>query len=85
MYFQVAESRNPFYYLCLRRRKGRKNHRKRHHVQGGEMVRYMAENQIEHPEELKHFSRLDYIYDPTRSSEDTYVFVKKGSTVCSLD
>ena len=51
----------------------------------GEMVRYMAENQIEHPEELKHFSRLDYIYDPTRSSEDTYVFVKKGSTVCSLD
>ena len=51
----------------------------------GEMVRYTAENQIEHPEELKHFSRLDYIYDPTRSSEDTYVFVKKGSTVCSLD
>ena len=51
----------------------------------GEMVRYMAENQIEHPEELKHFSRLDYIYDPTRSSEDTYVFLKKGSTVCSLD
>jgi len=51
----------------------------------GEMVRYMAENQIKQPEEIQCFSRLDYRYDPTRSGEDTYVFVKKGSTVCSLD
>ena len=45
----------------------------------GEMVRYMAENGIENPEEIKDFSRLDYAFDPVRSDERTYVFVKKGS------
>ena len=51
----------------------------------GEMVRYMAENQIIEPEEIRAFDRLDYAFDPERSDESTYVFVKKGKVPCSLD
>lgn len=46
----------------------------------GEMVRFMAENCIERLEDVKAFSRLDYRFDPTRSNEETYVFVRKGGT-----
>jgi len=41
----------------------------------GEMVRFMAENQIEHPEEIKAFDGLDYRYAPEHSDDCTYVFV----------
>ena len=51
----------------------------------GEMVRYMAEHQITNPEEIQAFDRLDYSFEPTRSDENTYVFVKKGKAPCSLD
>jgi len=51
----------------------------------GEMVRYMAENQIENPEEIKDFDRLDYVFDAERSDEETFVFVRKGNAACSLD
>ena len=51
----------------------------------GEMVRYMAENQIKQPEDIKAFDRLDYAFAPARSDEDTYVFLKKGRALCSLD
>ena len=51
----------------------------------GEMVRFMAENQIEKPEDIRSFDRLDYIFDPIRSEESTYVFVRKGRGPCSLD
>jgi len=51
----------------------------------GEMVRYMAEHQIENPEDIRAFDRLDYIFDSERSDESTYVFVKRGKTPCSLD
>ena len=44
----------------------------------GEMVRYMAEHQIENPEDIRAFDRLDYTFDPERSDEETYVFVKRG-------
>lgn len=40
----------------------------------GEMVRYMAENEIETPEELKSFNRLGYVYREDLSSDTTYVF-----------
>lgn len=40
----------------------------------GEMVRYMAENQIEHPKELQSFDRLNYTYRADLSSECRYVF-----------
>ena len=51
----------------------------------GEMVRYMAEHQITGPEDIQSFDRLDYVFDPERSDESTYVFVKRGKALCSLD
>lgn len=41
----------------------------------GEMVRYMAENQIEDPEKIKEFSRLNYQYSAEHSNNDTFVFL----------
>lgn len=43
----------------------------------GEMVRFMAENQVTQFEELKLFDRLEYCFDEERSSETEYVFIKK--------
>ena len=40
----------------------------------GEMVRYMAEMQIEDPVELKKFDRLGYIYRDGLSTDLEYVF-----------
>lgn len=42
----------------------------------GEMVRYMAENQIERVEDIKEFDRLGYAYAEELSDENTYVFLK---------
>ena len=42
----------------------------------GEMVRFMAENQIEDPEEIKSFERLDYRFDETLSGAEKFIFVK---------
>ena len=41
----------------------------------GEMVRFMAENQISDPEKIKAFSRLNYQYSAEHSNEDTFVFL----------
>ena len=41
----------------------------------GEMVRFMAENQIEDPEQIKSFDRMNYRFDPVRSSDDLFVFI----------
>ena len=43
----------------------------------GEMVRYMAEHQVEDPEEIKNFSRLGYRFSPEWSDENSYVFLKE--------
>lgn len=43
----------------------------------GEMVRFMAENHIENPEEIKNFNRLGYVYRDDLSSETEYVFERK--------
>ena len=43
----------------------------------GEMVRFMAVNQIERPEDIRAFDGLDYRYDEKRSDAQTYVFVRK--------
>ena len=43
----------------------------------GEMVRYMAEHQITHPDQIKAFDRLNYQFDPERSDEKTFVFLLK--------
>lgn len=42
----------------------------------GEMVRFMAENSIEDPQEMKKFDRLGYAFREDLSDERTYVFVK---------
>lgn len=41
----------------------------------GEMVRFLAQNQIENPKEMKNFEGLGYYYEKERSNETTYVFV----------
>lgn len=42
----------------------------------GEMVRYMAENSIKRPEDVRAFDRLHFRYEPEYSSEGTYVFLR---------
>ena len=41
----------------------------------GEMVRFMSEKQIEDPEQIKTFDRLNYHYDPVRSNDNLFVFI----------
>lgn len=41
----------------------------------GEMVRYMAENQIENPEQIKSFDRLNYRFDADQSNDNLFVFI----------
>lgn len=43
----------------------------------GEMVRFMAEKQIEVIEEIKSFNRLNYSFSEELSEDNTYVFVKR--------
>lgn len=43
----------------------------------GEMVRYLAENEVEDPEGIKGFDRLGYCFDGALSNEQEYVFLKK--------
>lgn len=40
----------------------------------GEMVRFMAEKQIENPEEIKEFNRLGYVFREELSSSTEYIF-----------
>ena len=40
----------------------------------GEMVRYMAEMQIENPAGIKNFDRLGYVYRDDLSTDLEYVF-----------
>ena len=43
----------------------------------GEMVRFMAERQIEDLKEIRGFDRLGYRFDASRSTEECYVFLKE--------
>ena len=43
----------------------------------GEMVRFMAENNIENPEEIKKFNRLNYVYSPEHTTDNNIVFIQK--------
>ena len=45
----------------------------------GEMVRFMAENDIENPDDIKKFDRLGYIFRSDLSSDSKYVFERKIS------
>ena len=44
----------------------------------GEMVRFLAEHQIEDPEEVKGFDRLRYRFREELSSDREYVFIKEA-------
>ena len=44
----------------------------------GDMVRFMAEKQIQNPEEIKKFNRLGYVFREDLSSKTEYVFERKG-------
>lgn len=44
----------------------------------GEMVRFMAENRIGSPEEMKGFDRLGYTFRSDLSDERTYIFIKNA-------
>ncbi len=45
----------------------------------GEMVRFLAENRIESPKEIRKFCGLGFSYFEEGSAEDKYVFVKAGN------
>ena len=45
----------------------------------GEMVRYLAENRIVDPEQVKTFDRLNYHFDKGRSSDKIFVFVRDAT------
>ena len=45
----------------------------------GEMVRFMAENQIEAPEQIKSFDRLNYCFSPTHSNDNLFVFIQNAT------
>ncbi len=45
----------------------------------GEMVRFMAENRIQKPEEMQTFDRLGFRFHPELSSGNKYVFLKLGT------
>ena len=45
----------------------------------GELVRYMAENQIRDPEKIKSFHRLNYRFDEHRSRNDIFVFLRNAT------
>lgn len=47
----------------------------------GQMVRFLAENRCEEPQQMKGFDWDGYQYDPHRSSPDQYVFIQNKSSV----
>lgn len=47
----------------------------------GEMVRYMAENNLTDPGRLKEFNGLDYEYEEKLSKEKEYIFLKKSKEI----
>ncbi|MCH5345143.1 MAG: peroxide stress protein YaaA [Acetatifactor sp.] len=50
----------------------------------GEMVRYMAEMQIEKPVKIKNFDRLGYVYRGELSTESEYVFERVTDSRLSI-
>ena len=46
----------------------------------GAMVRYLAENKIEHIKDIASFNELDYVFDASQSTEKLYIFQKKLSS-----
>ena len=45
----------------------------------GEMVRYMAENRIKDPEQIKCFDRMNYRFDSECSNREIFTFIRKAT------
>lgn len=45
----------------------------------GEMVRYMAENQLEDPEQIKSFDQLNYRFNKDLSENNLFVFIQNAT------
>ena len=45
----------------------------------GQMVRWMAENRVTQPQDLREFRDLGYRFSPTRSTDTDYIFIKGGN------
>ena len=43
----------------------------------GQMVRWLAENNVTDPADIKNFADLDYRFSGTRSTENNYVFIRR--------
>ena len=43
----------------------------------GQMVRWLAENNVTDPADIKNFADLDYRFSGTRSTENNYVFIRE--------
>ena len=48
----------------------------------GQMVRWLAENNVTDPENIKNFADLDYRFSGTRSTENNYVFIREKEGGC---
>ena len=44
----------------------------------GQMVRWLAENRVDRPEDIRAFSALGYRFDPELSGENRLVFLLGG-------
>lgn len=47
----------------------------------GEMVRFLAQNQITNPEQIKSFDRLNYRFDSTRSNDSLFTFTLNATKI----
>ena len=50
----------------------------------GQMVRWLAENNVTDPGDIKSFADLDYRFSPTHSTENNYVFIREKEDVSGL-
>ena len=48
----------------------------------GQMVRWLAENNVTDPENIKNFADLDYRFSGTCSTENNYVFIREKEDGC---
>ena len=48
----------------------------------GQMVRWLAENNVTDPADIKNFADLDYRFSGTRSTENNYVFIREKEDGC---
>ena len=46
----------------------------------GQMVRWLAENNVTDPEDIKAFADLDYRFSPARSTENYFVFIRGNNS-----